>query len=231
MVKLSKQFLRTCQSKWVRILVLKCVWIAIMPDISQRSDQGQGYLSTLIWLWCSGYPRNNWQLKHQFLVQTLRQWITEWKHSEAYSTSSGWWEFWFVGLYSYMGTIRQLSTIISIRSLLYGERVIQFVIMQWGRALRWGIHWWLTFQKMIILWIWWQRFSQVRGDKTMLVTSFMISIINITRIETKYFLLASIITVTRDIRYRSKGLKSYGRKVWKNGLVYTEIDLNPSIGK
>ena len=167
-----------------------------MPEIIQRADQGRGSLSTWMWLWSSRYPRNNRQLKSQFLVRSLWQWSTEWKHSKAWGASLWWWEFWSPCLHTSMGGIVQLSTILSVWGILLEKRVTRFFIMKWGRLLRWWGHWWLTFQQMTILHIWWQKFSQVKRDETTLATSCMIYMMNTTSIETRYFWFKSVITLT-----------------------------------
>ena len=168
----------------------------IMLEIIQRADQGRGSLSIWIWLWSSGYPRNNRQLKNQFLVRILWQWSTEWKHSKAWGTSWGWWEFWFPFLHTSMGGIFQLSTIIIIWVILLEKRVTRFVIVQGGRVLWWELNWRLTFQKITILHIWWQKLSYIKRDKITLATYCMISMMNTTSIETRYFWLTSVITLT-----------------------------------
>ena len=183
------------------------MWIAIVVDISQRAYQGWGSLSKWIYIWSSGYPRNNQQLKRHFLVQSLWQWITKWKHSEACSTSWGLWYFRFLGLHTYMGKICQLSTILSVRILLWVKRVTRFFIVRLGRALRWGSHWRIIFEQMTILRIWWQNSSQVRRDETTLAKSCIISIMDTTRIETGYFWLTILITVTGDSTSQLRGLK------------------------
>ena len=151
MVRLRNQFLWTFRSQGLRILILKCMWIAIMLEISHRFDQGQDSLSTGVWICYSGYPRKKRQFKHHFLVRNVWWWSTEWKHSEASSTSWGWWEFRFPGLNTSMGKICQLSTKLSDRSLIWRKIVTQFIIMQFWRELWQRSHWRLTFQQITIL--------------------------------------------------------------------------------
>ena len=59
----------------------------------------------------------------------------------------------------------------------------------------------------------------------------MISMMNTTRIETRYFLLMIVINFTGDSPYQLRVLKKYGRKMIENGFVYPGIDLNPEIGQ
>ena len=152
MVTLRNKFLLTCHSQGVRMLVLECIWIETMLDISQCADQVQQLLSTWIWLWSSGYPRNNQQFKCQFFVRSLCQWSTEWKYSKACGTSWEWREFQLPVLQTYMWRIFQSYKILSVWSLLWKKRITRFFIIQWGRVLQRRSCWWLTFRKMIILW-------------------------------------------------------------------------------
>ena len=134
MVTLRKKFLKTFQIQGVRILIWEYMWIKIMSKISKFLDQGQGYLSTLIWIWSSGYPRINRQLKRQFLVWSLWWWSMERKHSKAFVKRWGRWEFRIMGLHTSMATICKLSPILTIHSLLQ-EKIVT-IFLSWNEGER-----------------------------------------------------------------------------------------------